>query len=233
MMNSERPFRFAGAWAGDLFRHARAAIFDMDGVLADTERFHLESWVVLLRERFGLDVPPEVIRRTFGQSNEKIFPLLVPPENALDPAAIPRLSDEKEALYREVARGRVRPIPGVETFLDWLVRRGIPAAVGTSGSRENVRFILEEFGWEGRFQVLVDRSMFRASKPAPDCFLEAARRLGVRADSTVVFEDSIHGLLAARAAGAAPVGIATTHGEETIRHLGRWTFRDFREISCD
>src|SRR5258706_536464 len=109
-----RPPRGARIPAAELIRlsGAQGVIFDMDGVLADTQEFHLESWRLLLERRFGLDSPAELIRSTFGQSNEKIIPLLVP-HAVLAPKEMAALSEEKEALYREVARGRVRPLPGV------------------------------------------------------------------------------------------------------------------------
>ncbi len=211
---------------------ARGAIFDMDGVLADTEQFHLESWRLLLERRFARQTSPEVIRSTFGQSNEKILPIVVPPGTPLDAAAIEALSEEKERYYREAARGKVRPLAGVERFLRWLSREGIPAAVGTSGPPENVAFIIDEFGWEGLFAALVDRSQFAASKPAPDCFLAAAARLGLAPEKCLVFEDSLHGLNAARSAGSVPMAIATTFPSEKLVPLARWVFRDFTEIDC-
>lgn len=223
--------RGARVGARDLLRlsRARAVIFDMDGVLADTEEYHLESWRSCLHSRYGLAPAPEVIRSTFGQSNEKILPLLVP---GAEPSDLPRLSDEKEAFYREAARGRVRPLAGIERFLRWLSREGIPLAVGTSGPAENIRFLLAEFGWRRLFSALVDRGQFAASKPAPDCFLAAAARLGIPPERCLVFEDSLHGLTAARRSGAVPVAIATTYPEEALFLKGCWTFRDFTEIAC-
>ena len=226
-----RPARIS---ARELLRSsgARGVIFDMDGVLADTEEFHLLSWQGLLEARFGLETPAGLIRSTFGQSNERILPLLLPPGRIPTGREVESLSEEKEARYREAARGRVRPLRGVERLLAWLGREGIPAAVGTSGPPENIRFLLEEFGWRSVFRALVDRSQFAASKPAPDCFLVAAARLGVPPGRSLVFEDSLHGLAAARRAGMAAAGIATTYPEEAIRPLSRWTFRDFTEIAC-
>src|SRR2546422_4774136 len=152
----EAAHRGARLWAGDLVRGVAAVIFDMDGVLADTEEYHLESWRRLLRRRFGLEPPAAVIQSTFGQSNELILPTLLPPGTSFEPAELPALSEEKEALYREAASGRVRPLPGLDRFLRWLGERRIPAAVGTSGPLENIRFLLSEFGWSGRFAALLD-----------------------------------------------------------------------------
>ncbi len=224
----------ARIWCGELIRSAaaRAVIFDMDGVLTDTEEFHLESWRLLLERRFGLAVSAEMIRKTFGQSNETIIPLLVPPEVPLNREMLPQLSDEKEAYYREVARGKVKPMAGAERFLSWLEDNNVPTAIGTSGPPENIQFILSEFDWEGRFAALVDRTKFVASKPSPDCFLEAALRLRVSPSRCIVFEDSLHGILAARRAGAVPAAILTTLPREAFILHARWIFQDFLEIAC-
>ena len=224
-------FRAARIRAEELIRlsGARGVIFDMDGVLSDTQEFHLESWRLLLERRFGFTPPAGLIRTSFGQSNEQIIPQLFP-QATFTPKELADLGEEKEALYREVARTRVRPLAGVEEFLSFLADAGIPAAVGTSGPPENVRLIIEEFRWAGRFQAIVDRDQFPASKPAPDCFLAAAARLGVPATRAVVFEDSFHGLAAARRAGAIPAAIATTFPEVELILRARWAFRDFTEI---
>ena len=115
---------------------------------------------------YTVETPAGLIRSTFGQSNERILPLLLPPGRIPTGREVESLSEEKEARYREAARGRVRPLRGVERLLAWLGREGIPAAVGTSGPPENIRFLLEEFGWRSVFRALVDRSQFAASKPA-------------------------------------------------------------------
>jgi HAD superfamily hydrolase (TIGR01509 family) len=216
---------------------ARAVIFDMDGVLADTAELHVEAWNALL-DAHGLP-PPQgepagwlpLIRSTFGQSNDTIIPLLWRHAGRPLDAPLVELSREKEAYYRRAARDRVRPLAGADRFLRWLARRGVPAAVGTSGPEENVRFLLDEFGWHGLFAALVDRSRFAAGKPAPDCFLRAAADLRVPPSRAIVFEDSIHGLLAARRGGFIPAAIASTHEESDLRPHARWVFRDFRELS--
>ncbi len=217
----------------------RAVIFDMDGVLADTEEFHLEAWIRLV-EAHGLEtgdqVPSEemleLIRSTFGQANDTIIPLLW--EKAGRPIGdeLAALSLEKEHCYRGCAGRRVRPMPGIEDFLGLLKKENIPAAIGTSGPEENVSFLLEEFSWENVFDSLVHRSRFRKGKPAPDCFLTAAEELGQAPDKTVVFEDSVHGLMAARSGGFTAAAIASTHEPAELREYTEWVFRDFRSLSC-
>ena len=123
-------------------------------------------------------------------------------------------------------------MPGIEDFLRLLEKENIPAAIGTSGPEENVSFILDEFGWQDAFHSLVHRSRFKEGKPAPDCFLLAARELGQAPDKTVVLEDSIHGLMAARNGEFTAAAIASTHETTELREYTGWVFRDFRSLSC-
>ena len=217
----------------------RAVVFDMDGVLADTEEFHLEAWGRLV-EAHGLEDGEqrlseemlELIRSTFGQANDTIIPLLWEKAGRSPGDALAALSLEKEQCYRSCARGRVRPMPGIEDFLGFLKKENIPAAIGTSGPEENVSFILDEFNWRNVFHSLVHRSRFKKGKPAPDCFLVAAEELGQPPDKTIVFEDSVHGLMAANSGGFTAAAIASTHEPAELTQYTSWVFRDFRSLSC-
>ena len=222
----------------------QAVIFDMDGVLADTEEFHLEAWIELVRnhslETSGPEVKKEgvsdgmleLIRSTFGQSNDTIIPLLWKKAERSIGDELANLSREKEASYRGCARSRVQPMPGIENFLRLLAEERIPAAIGTSGPKENVSFLLEEFSWAGLFSSLVHRERFDAGKPSPDCFLKAAEDLGSDPGKTIVFEDSLHGLEGACRGGFMPAAIASTHQPEELTSIARWVFRDFLDLSC-
>ncbi len=222
---------------------SEAVIFDMDGVLADTEKFHVEAWAVLARAhslypdgaepgRPGGEDAMELIQHTFGQTNDTIIPLLWRHAGRELVGGVAELSHEKESYYREAARGRVRPMPGIGRFLRWLVAHDSPTAIGTSGPLENIEFLLTEFDWDGLFTSLIHRARFAAGKPAPDCFLKAAEELRVLPRRAIVFEDSVHGLLAARQGGFWPAAIASTHDESELLAYSRWVFRDFREVSC-
>ena len=105
-------------------------------------------------------------------------------------------------------------------------------AIGTSGPKENVSFLLEEFSWAGLFSSLVHRERFDAGKPSPDCFLKAAEDLGSDPGKTIVFEDSLHGLEGACRGGFMPAAIASTHQPEELTSIAKWVFRDFLDLSC-
>ncbi|MBN1441461.1 MAG: HAD family phosphatase [Planctomycetes bacterium] len=220
--------------ASDLIEEscAQGVLFDMDGVLADTEACHVEAWVRLMDRHGAADVPADLIRATFGQTNDTIIPRLYRYAGQPAPERLGELSREKETFFREAARGRLKPLRGLPRFLDWLRKRGIPLAIGTSAPIENVRFLLDEFGWNRYFCVVVDRSRFAAGKPAPDCFLKAAELLRMPPERVLVFEDSMHGLLAARRGRFQPCAVGTTLPEAELRRHARWVIRDFRDIAC-
>ena len=133
------------------------------------------------------------------------------------------LDDDQINVYRGVYHQLIAPI---------LKKENIPAAIGTSGPEENVSFILEEFNWRSVFHSLVHRNRFKMGKPAPDCFLVAAEELGQPPDKTVVFEDSVHGLMAANRGGFTAAAIASTHEPAELTQYTGWVFRDFRSLSC-
>jgi HAD superfamily hydrolase (TIGR01509 family) len=176
----------------------RALILDLDGVLADTEPLHQRAWDVALdgiplekvaaaRARWvgmaSVDIVKELIR-TFG--------LTVPAEELLS---------KKRAAYRSLIRvpGNLEPFPGVrEELALW---KGFPLALATSGIREEVLLVLEILGLAAAFDPVVTSTDVPRAKPAPDCYLRAARLLGKEPSSCVVVEDSAHGIQAAVAAG--------------------------------
>jgi beta-phosphoglucomutase len=226
--------RSATISAGELLRlsRSRAVIFDMDGVLADTEKFHVEAWIRLVEGQTGKSPATAVVRSTFGMTNDLILPVLWRHVGATLDRGAEEMGALKERLYREAAAGRVQPLPGVERFIEWLKGQGVPTAIGTSGPRENIEFLVHEFGWTGCFDVLVDRRRFAAGKPAADCFLCAARELSIAPAEALVFEDSFHGLIAARRGGFSLAAIASTHPPSALRPQARWVFRDFLDVAC-
>jgi beta-phosphoglucomutase family hydrolase len=196
-----------------------AALFDWDGVVIDSSRAHELSWEALAREE-GRTLPPDHFRRGFGMRNSQIIPELL--GWTREAAEIQRLSDRKEALYREIIREQgIELLPGVREFLTMLRAAGVPCVVGSSTDRLNITTILGVMGLEGMFQGIVCSEDVRQGKPHPEVFLKAAARAGQPPERCVVFEDALVGIAAARAAGAKVVGVATTHRPEEIAHADR------------
>ena len=191
-----------------------AAIFDMDGTLLHNMPLHFQAFAAFA-ERCGLRLPPpDVAASLIGRRNSEIMPILF--GRALTAEEIDRFSEEKERIYRDMLAG-ARPLPGLVRLLDALDRRGVITALATSAPPGNVGPTLAELGLVGRFATVTLGSEVAHGKPAPDIFLETARRLGQPAERCIVFEDSYAGITAARAAGMRCVALATTHSADELR----------------
>ncbi|MBC7097799.1 HAD family phosphatase [Candidatus Bipolaricaulota bacterium] len=195
------------------------AIFDLDGVLVDSSSFHLEAWRLLAwEEGFPVQVTESWFRDTFGLRNDAILATLA--GRPLAPFEVARLSRRKEELFRELAQGKLRPLPGAVELVSGLQRAGVLLAVGTSAPRANLEFILGELGLSGFFTCTVTAEDVVWGKPDPEVFLKAAQGLGLPPWRCVVFEDAEAGVEAARRAGMLCVGVATTHPPERLYRAG-------------
>jgi len=205
-----------------------SAVFDMDGVIVDNRAFHFRAWELFAREH-GLPFDPAHFKdHLFGRVNRDILLGLF--RGGLSDQEAELYAVEKEALYRKLYRGRVRPAGGLVRFLDELKAAGVTTAVATSAPRVNLDFVLDEAGLRPYFNVLVDVSAVRKGKPAPDLYLKAAEELGRRPEDCAAFEDSYPGVASALAAGMRVVGVTTTHTPAELGHV-HLVIRSFREMS--
>jgi beta-phosphoglucomutase len=186
----------------------RAVIFDIDGTLVDNMHLHAEAFGVFA-ERHGL--PPltkEDRARLDGRRNSEIFPILFNRDVPRDEWVA--YEHEKEGLYRELSRGRLSPLNGLHDLIERLKLERIPIALATSAPKANVVHTLAELELAAEFPVIVRGDEVARGKPAPDVFIEAARRLGVDAADCLVFEDAPMGIEAAQAAGMRVVALTTS-----------------------
>ncbi|HVD96672.1 MAG TPA: HAD family phosphatase [Cytophagaceae bacterium] len=191
-----------------------AIIFDMDGVLVDNNDFHYRSFEVFCK-KYKLTLTPEIYN-TFitGRTNEMILKYFFG-EN-ITPSEVEQLTYEKEALYRELYKPYIKPAPGLANFLETSFEKGIKFAVASNGPIENIDFVLDETNIRSYFSVIVNASMVKQGKPAPDIYLKAAEMLGKDTKDCVVFEDSPTGIRAALAAHIKVIGLTTTHAPHEL-----------------
>ena len=185
------------------------AIFDWDGVIIDSAALHEQSWHRLARE-LGTTIAPQSFIRGFGMKSARIIEEIHGWSH--DPAEIARLTNRKEALYREiVAQGEIAPLPGVVEWLARLREAGVPSAVASSTHRLNIDAVLARIGLQDAFRAIVSAEDVVHGKPNPEVFLKAAEKLELSAARCVVFEDAHVGIEAAHAAGMKVVAVTTTH----------------------
>ncbi len=189
-----------------------AIIFDCDGTLADTMPVHFEAWQATLLRHPGLELSEDRFYELGGWPTLSICELLAR-ETGLpfDPVA---LAAEKEADF-ERRLDHVRPIEPVLAVVR--AERGkLPIAVATGGTRHVCQTILRHIGLTGWFDAMVCAEDVPRHKPAPDIFLEAARRLTIAPASCRVYEDTDPGLEAARRAGMDPIDVRTFYKPRRI-----------------
>jgi beta-phosphoglucomutase len=183
-------------------------VFDLDGTLVDNMALHAEAFTTFAA-RHGLPPLDQAARARFdGKRNRDIFPDLF--GRALGEDELRRYAGEKEALYRELSRGRLAPLPGLLRVLELLEARGLACGIATSAPAENVPHTLRELGLLERLTRVVRSDEVARGKPHPDVFLAAAAAIGVPPRDCLAFEDSPMGVRAARAAGMAVVAVTTS-----------------------
>ncbi len=186
----------------------RAAIFDLDGTVVDNMSLHAEAFAVFA-ERHGLPALTQADRAKLdGRRNSEIFPVLFGHEMTREEWQAHE--HEKEGLYREVSRGRIRVVAGLPALLERLRQLDIVVALATSAPALNVAHTLAEIGLAHAFPTIVRGDQVPNGKPAPDVFLEASRQVQIPPAGCVVFEDAPMGVTAARAAGMRVVALATS-----------------------
>lgn len=198
--------------------HPHAFIFDMDGTILDNMDLHHAAFGAFMARR-ALPAPSIELRaRLDGKRNREIFPILL--DRELGAEELRAFSIEKETLYRELAAGALRPVAGLARLFAAMAARAIPAAIATSAPAENVAQSLDLLDLHRHFRAVVRGDEVVRGKPAPDIFLEAARRLGVAPAHCLVFEDAFMGIEGAKAAGMACVALTTTNSAESLRAHG-------------
>ena len=197
----------------------QAVIFDMDGVLADTQRVHAQVESGMLAE-MGIEISHHVITARFAGTGMGDQFRTVLKENGItfDEAQITHMVEEKERRYWEDVKRGVREIEGSVDLVTSLKAQNIPVAVATSSNRRMAEHVLGELDITQHIDALVPGDEVERSKPAPDIFLKASRQLNMPPQVCVVIEDGISGVFRAKKAEMKVIGIG-----QAVRGLGDYS----------
>ncbi len=193
----------------------KAFIFDLDGVLVFTDRFHYQAWKKMA-DRIGVYFDEQINNRLRGVSRAESLEIILErwEGEPLSREEKEALMEEKNNSYRELL-ATMTPADvadDVRRTLDVLKKRGHKLAIGSSS--KNTKFILQQVGLTDVFDAISDGTNISRSKPDPEVFIKAAQFLGEEPDNCIVVEDAFAGIDAAKAAGMTGVGIGDAAGYE-------------------
>jgi HAD superfamily hydrolase (TIGR01509 family) len=187
---------------------ARAVVFDLDGLMFNTEELYVEVGTELLRRR-GYAFTPELLDQMMGRPSHVALQIMIDTHTLK--ATVNELLAETDELFPEILRQRLAPMPGLVELLEALEKQKIPKGIATSSRRSFVERVLAKFNYQPRFHPILTSEDITHGKPDPEIYLKAAALLGIPPAEMLVLEDSQNGCRAAVAAGAITVAVPSGH----------------------
>lgn len=186
----------------------RAVVFDMDGLMFNTEDVYTSAGEELLRRR-GHRFTTELKDEMMGLRPQPAFEAMI--RRCKLPESWEVLAAESNRIFLDLLREGLAPMPGLMPLLDALERAGLPKAIATSSCRELVAACLEPFDLRRRFEFVLTAEDVANGKPHPEIYLAAAKRFSIPPSEMAVLEDSQNGCMAAAAAGAFTIAVPAAH----------------------
>ena len=204
-------------------------IFDLDGVIVDTAKYHFLAWKKLANG-IGIDFSQAQNEQLKGVSRKSsLEKILTWGDKTISDEEFTQLMAKKNDDYLShiASMDEQEILPDVTTILDYLIAQQQPIALGSAS--KNAREILTKVNLLEKFDAIVDGNDVSKAKPDPEVFINAAKAVGVNPESCIVFEDSVAGVQAANIANMVSIGI----GEKNILNEADYVFRDFTELSTE
>jgi len=186
----------------------RAVVFDLDGLMFNTEELYQDVGAELLRRR-GCEFGADLLDAMMGRPNHVALQIMIDWHGL--PATVAELTRETDEIFPAILDARLEPMPGLLDLLTALESRDIPKAIATSSRRAFVEDVLARFELTPRFQFLLTSESVTQGKPHPEIYQKAAAALGYAPGEMAVLEDSANGCRAAVTAGARVVAVPGGH----------------------
>jgi beta-phosphoglucomutase len=207
----------------------KAIIFDLDGVIVDTAKYHFLACRKLAKS-LGLDFTEEQNEQLKGVSRiESLKKILNWGDITLSKEEFETLliTKNNDYLAHVSTMDESEILPGVKNLLDYLVKQNYAIALGSAS--KNSRSILKKVNLLNSFDVIVDGNDVIYGKPNPEGFLKAAKKLSIAPENCIVFEDAVAGIQAANTANMLSIGI----GKKSVLHEANYIFKDFTEFDLN
>lgn len=197
----------------------RAVLFDLDGVLSDSEDLHWRTFNQVFKP-FNVSIPREYWYSNYTGRGSRFIVADLIKKNGLDADADELLEKRLTLFSKEMARGRLRPVPDGLELVAWARKNGLKIAVASGGHRAHIRAQLEALGLGG--MPFVGMEDVKTLKPNPEVFLKAAEIIGVKPEECLVIEDAAGGLQAALAAGMRCILVGGHHPPKMRKSAALW-----------
>ncbi|MFH5831602.1 HAD family hydrolase [Halalkalibaculum sp. DA384] len=204
-------------------------LFDMDGVIVHSNPAHKKA-INIFCDKHDIEIDDDYLKNNiYGRANKEWIPKIF---GDISTERLKELADEKEQIFRDIFDPEAMQVPGVIRFIRQLKEQKVKMVVATSAPGENADFILNKLAIYDMFDAVLDSSHVTHSKPHPEPYHNAAKAIGLTAPECIVIEDSVSGVQSGLAAGAAVIGVATTHTPEELSdcHL---VINDFENFTLD
>jgi len=205
----------------------KAAIFDMDGVIVDSEPMHIEAEKRILL-KYGVEISADELRTYTGTTAESEFADLIRKYGLK--TTVDRLFREKEAVLFDLLEGRTEPTKGVIKLIKSQKQHGLKLAIASSGHRKLVHYFLRKLKIVSLFDSIVCAEDITRSKPDPEIFLKAAKNLSLDPAECVVIEDSTLGVTAAKSAGMKCIAFRNPNSGNQDLSKADLIIDDFRKL---
>ena len=210
----------------------KGLIFDMDGTLIQNMPYHMKAFSTLA-ERLGYQMLQPVTNKFYGRHNDEIF-LAIAPQWVIDKYGLQYLSDEKEAIYRELYADKVCLTDGLAELLAEAKAKGVKCYVGSAAPRLNIDLIWNGAQLDDKIDGCICGDDVVNFKPHPEIFLKCCEGMGLAPEDCVVFEDAISGIKAGWAAGCKVVALSSTATPEALAADGvEHIITDFKGMTLE
>ena len=191
-----------------------AVIFDLDGVIVTTDDYHYEAWKKIADQE-NIYFDREINERLRGVSRMESLEIILEKSSKIyNEEEKIELATRKNDYYKNLLENLTKEdiLPGILETLNFLENKKIKTAIGSSS--KNTIFILNKIGLIDKFDAIVDGTMIKNSKPAPEVFLQAAEKVGIKAEKCLVVEDADAGVEAGKRAGMRVLGVGSAKNNE-------------------
>lgn len=205
----------------------KGILFDMDGVLVDSEKYIFEATKMMFAEH-GVTVKPEDAVHFVGMGENKYIGG-IGERNGFE-VDIERDKSRTYQIYEEITRGKLKPLPGVNEFIEKCHELGFKMAIASSADKVKILINLREIGLSpDNFQAIINGQDVERKKPYPDIYLLAAEKLGMKPEDCLVVEDAVSGVSAGKAAGCKCLALTTSFPAEKLTEAD-WFCKDLSEV---